>query len=74
METVPKEERQYPDAEEGTIQAMSGCMRRVEEDEVDVNYHGDIYFYTGDSGKNWYEYKARFTDGVCAKIERVDTT
>ncbi len=37
------------------------------------NYHGFIYFYTfGISDKDWFEYEAKFTDGIMTQIKRVN--
>ena len=67
METVPKEERRFPDAPDDSLLALAGCIRRVEREPEFLDYHGDIYFYCGHEG-SWWEYKARFTEGVCQKI------
>lgn len=69
METVPKEDRKYPD--EDGIFGLIGSIRRVEQDPVAIAYHGDICFYAaggryGDGG--WWEYRARFTDGQLIDI------
>ena len=43
----------------------------------DVNHHGFLSFYDwwGDdrSSDNWIEYRAKFTDGKCVGIEKVET-
>ncbi len=67
IEEVPKAERPYPDAEDGSLRALCGILRRAESDAEFVDYHGDIFFYAGGKGR-WWEYKARFTDGKCEKI------
>jgi len=47
--------------------------REVDEGgEVSPPFHGDVDFYTiGDKGQ-WWEYRARFTEGVCSKIILVE--
>ena len=60
-ETVPKEERPYPDRE--GIMGMCGMLRKVNRHWVDLDYHGDFNFYGYDSDKVWHEYIARFSSG-----------
>lgn len=67
MEIVPKAERRFPDADDDSLLAMVGCMRRVEREPEFLDYHGDIFFYSYHEGA-WWKYKARFTEGVCQKI------
>lgn len=67
MESVPEAERPYPDAPDGSALALAGCMRRVESEPEFLDYHGDLFFYHYHEG-TWWEYKARFTEGVCQKI------
>jgi hypothetical protein len=43
--TVPKEERPYPDAEEGSIQEICGIWGKRNRRWEDINYHGDFNFY-----------------------------
>ena len=46
-------------------------VRQVPLGDVDIGFHGDISFYTCDEkGKNWREYRARFTDGQLQEIVR----
>lgn len=72
IENVPREERPYPDAPEGSLKAICGMIRRVESDpEVLEDFHGDVHFYTG-GPRGWWEYRARFTDGVCKEITLVE--
>lgn len=33
-----------------------------------IPYHGMITFYTFDHKKRWFEYLAKFTDGICVNI------
>lgn len=73
MEVVPKDERPYPDAPDGDIRGLMGIMRRVEREPEFLDYHGDLFFYHYHDG-TWWEYKARFTEGVCAEIVLEDFT
>lgn len=74
MVTVPKSERTYPDAPDDSFQALAGCLRRVErEPEILADFHGDVYFYQGNE-RYWWEYRARFSDGVCISIKLVEFT
>ena len=72
---VPKKERPYPDAD-GPL-ALVGFIRRVEREPEFVDFHGDIEFGTIStregrySGGTW-DYRARFTDGRCEKIDLID--
>lgn len=65
-EDVPKAERPYPDAPDGSFKALCGCMRRVVDGESDAEFHGDLNFY-GDPG----DFIARFTDGQLQWIKPV---
>ncbi len=44
-ETTPKEERPYPDADDDSIMALCGALKRVNRRWEDLNYHGDFCFY-----------------------------
>lgn len=70
MEEVPKADRPHPDAD-GLLGIM-GSIRRVEQEAVTVPYHGDIEFYTLGDNRGWWDYRARFTEGVCAGIALVE--
>ena len=71
-EAVPKAERPYPDAPDGSIEALAGSMRTVNRRWRDLQYHGDLSFYGYEQGKpGAHEYKARFTDGQLVRIEQV---
>lgn len=64
IEVVPDEERPYPDMP---------FLRRVEQEPEDINFHGDICFYTSDNNnRGWWEYVARFTDGQLSRITLVE--
>lgn len=60
-EDVPLDERPFPRA--GGLLGLMGCMRRVYDRDVDMNYHGDVEFYDRET-----RYVARFTDGSLARI------
>ena len=47
------------------------CERQVEEDETTIPFHGDIFFYSYSNHDSW-EYRARFTEGICTKIVLVN--
>lgn len=68
-ETVPKAERPHPN--EAGILGMRGMWRRVNQRWERIPLHGMFNFY-GNSGRNfdgdWYEYDAKFTDGVLVEI------
>lgn len=71
-ETVPKEERPYPD-DEGLLGSM-GSLKRVNQRLEVIPYHGFIRFYTSlkeQEGREWFEFSAKFTDGKLVGIRRV---
>jgi hypothetical protein len=71
---VPEAERP-PTDDNDNIFALLARHRRVDDEPVPVaDYHGDINFYTGDGHGGWWEYCARFTDGVCARITLIGYT
>jgi len=63
---------QYQIRSDGTL-----WMKEREDDkEKQVMHHGWLSFYTFESEKsdgdgNWFEYKAKFTDGICQEIKLV---
>ena len=65
-ESVPKEERPYPDGE--GLLGMFGCIKRINERLETIPYHGIITFY-GHPHKEWYEFYAKFTDGKLVSID-----
>ena len=77
-ESVPEEERTYygkPEWEK-PFYRMIGCLKTVPTGDVEVPYHGDVYFHTcrGEpqtESFEWFEYQARFTDGKLQWIKRV---
>ncbi len=80
MQRLPDEECEYygtPEWEQGGIYRVMGTMRRIDLPLVDIQYHGDIVYYThtghnGESDYQWYEYQARFTDGNLMWIKRIN--
>lgn len=70
MVSAPKSERPYPDAAEDDFRSIFGSITRKEKEEEAIDLHGDISFYEFADG-NWWEYRARFTEGVCSKIDLV---
>lgn len=63
IEVVPLEERPNPEM------PMRGMWKRVEGDKETIPYHGDIVFYHLSKDNFWWEYRARFTEGVCVRID-----
>lgn len=72
LEEVPQHERPYPDGD-GLLGAM-GSIRRVEKEPEAIPYHGDIHFCHYREPGEWWEYRARFTEGVCSGISLVEYT
>lgn len=71
MEEVPRTERPHPNA--NGLLGLRGSIRRVEQEPVDIPFHGDIHFYeSGWNAGGWWEYRARFSDGVCKGITLVE--
>jgi hypothetical protein len=67
---VPKAERPYPNAPDGSLESICGSVRFVT-NPVDLDYHGTFNFYGTDRIGNWHEYNAKFTDGNLVEIEQV---
>ena len=65
-ETVPKEERPYPD--DDGIAGLVGSLRRGNIKLETIPHHGYVNFYTSIS-KKWYEFNAKFTDGKLVEIK-----
>jgi hypothetical protein len=42
FEEVPKNERPYPNAKEGSIEELCGSIKWIEESKEDLNYHGIV--------------------------------
>lgn len=81
-ETVPKEERPYPDAEEGSLESILGCMRESNVRIVDLDYTGTFTFYNyvkpegtevGEVKKlKWVEYLGEAKNGKIISIKRLE--
>lgn len=44
---------------------------------TDIDYHGYVTFYTSvprDGGREWFEYRAKFTDGELVDLQRAAST
>ena len=66
---LESEEEQLPGPD------VSEMPQAIPEGDAEILYHGDIYFYTslgtpGDDDYEWFEYKARFTEGRLQWIQR----
>lgn len=70
-ESVPKAERPYPDAPEGSLEAFFGCMRWVSTGREDTNYHGMMNIYRSIGNGGWEEFNLKFTDGVLVDCKEV---
>lgn len=69
-ESVPKGERTYPNAEEGTWQSAIGSIRSVDDGPEDTNFHGVLNLYRmpkaddrDPSAAYWEEWNLKFTNG-----------
>jgi len=69
------EDRSDKTAPAGSWESLSGCMTKVYDPAMDetVPFHGDIHFYGFIDGE-WWEYRARFTDGICGRIDLIEYT
>lgn len=67
-ETVPKEERPYPNAE-GFL-GLAGSLKRVNERLEKIEFHGIFNFYSY-IGEEFYKFNAKFTDGKLESIKRI---
>ncbi len=78
-EHVPEQEREYygtPEWDEKPFVRIFGMLRSIPVGDVDMAYHGDITFCTSIGSREgedfeWFEYKARFTEGSLQWIERI---
>lgn len=73
---TPLEERPHygePDFATSPVLQLAGCTRAVPLGDVWLyDYHGDLFFYTsGKDVSDWYEYRARFSEGKLLSIIRV---
>jgi hypothetical protein len=79
-EPVPEEERPYygtPEWDKHPFLQLAGSIKEVPVGDVEIPYHGDIRFYTSKETKEpgkreWYEYRARFTEGKVQWIKRME--
>ena len=73
-EPVPEEERPYygkPEWKKDGFYRVAGSIRTVHVRDVEMDFHGIFHFYKS-KGNDWYEYKAKFTDGQLVQIEKVN--
>lgn len=64
-----------PEEEQPLISDVSEVPRANSEKDVEISYHGDVFFYTllgtpGADDWQWFEYKARFIEGKLQWIQR----
>lgn len=70
-ESVPKAERPYPDAPEGSLESLIGSVR-THRSRHRFLYTGVVNFYGSsrvDDAYEWHEYNATFKDGTLVGIE-----
>ena len=78
-ESVPEEERPCygtSEWEQSEFAHLIGSLKAVPIGDVEIPYHGDVYFYTSIGSREtgdyeWFEYQARFTNGRLKWIRRV---
>lgn len=73
IEVLPEEERPYYGKKEwdgSPLLQMAGAFKMIPMEDIDMEYHGDIYIYEFIDGK-WVEFKVRFTEGSVSKINRI---
>lgn len=83
VEEVPKDQRTYPNAEDGTFQALCGSLQFNKSAHAALDFHGWVEFYgletidyepnqqSGVRGAPIYKshnYRAKFTDGRLIEI------
>jgi hypothetical protein len=52
---------------------LKGCFKKIGQTQTDLNYHGDMNFYTSDDkGKYFVDLVARFTEGQLQYIKKVE--
>lgn len=66
-ERVEKWERQYPDAPDDDFRSLIGSVRRVEAQEEDVLFDGDLAFYVLHDGV-FHEFSAHFQENRVTAI------
>lgn len=78
FEPVPEEERPNWGTPEWDkpLGKLAGAQRPVHRGDVELPYHGDIYFYETleqpDGQRQWLEYQARFTHGRVEWVRRLE--
>ena len=74
---VPENERPLYGTPEfdmpGSMSKLFGSVKWVKIGEEDLNYHGWLNFYGNDSKGEWWEFNAKFTDGVMVEVVRVES-
>lgn len=79
-EEVPKNERPYPDAEEGSFKALAGCLRKTNIRLEDINYTGTFSFYDyiqipGGAFRKpitkWYQFIGETKSGKIISLKRL---
>lgn len=70
-ETVPEEERPYPNGE--GLFGIMGSLRRVNERIEPIPFHGIFCFYGIGHSEKWYEFYAKFNDGNLVTITRAES-
>ena len=73
-EEVPEEERQYygtPEWEKDEFYKLVGCIKTVPTEDIDMNYNGQLNFYTIGEHNEWLEFDALFEEGVIKEIKRI---
>ncbi len=68
---VPKNERPYPDAEEGSIESIFGVLGRKNGDWVKVNRTLEFSFYSDIEGE-WVEFEGIMCQGKVLELKRVE--
>lgn len=82
-ERIGYDDKPDPEASRDTLESFIECRAPVHDAWDDMNYHGILTFYgDADSGEGpgedhdveteWFEYRAKFTDGKLVAIERVE--
>lgn len=73
-EPVPEEERPYygkPEWNESPFFQIAGSIKTIPIGDEEIPYHGMVQFYTIYNG-TFYEYQAKFTDGLVVEIKRIE--
>jgi hypothetical protein len=66
--SVPKHERPYPDAHDGTLQSMFGSMRWIPNLVHQPHFDGIVDFYDLDAQNVMHRYNAKFENGKLVGI------